>query len=357
MVLLTEALPGEDGDGPDGLEAQLSGHAWSTPLALSVRPRGGTLARLARTGRLPAGLRQAVIAGIYLWRGGLFGDWSDTARPLAEALGRLFKPDAVWASFGNSDCWLLGRRVAAAAGCPWVGDVKDPLSVFLPAPVRRAVLARFTDAAAFTALSAGHAVDVGAVLGREATVIHSGIGESLLVPQSATPSPDGPLRLFMMGGLYGEAHLFALVEGVRRFAAISPRQVILAYAGGETERFAHMTEGLNTEAHGFLPLDVLCREMGGAHALLYVSNPRALFQHKLFEMLSVGRPILCLPDETAEAHDLVRRAGGCLIGCSDPDSVAHALATLPEVGSPRGLEDFTWDAQARTLASLLEGVA
>lgn len=356
VVLLTEAPAGEAGDAPADLEARLAGHDWGGGLALSVRPGGAALSRLARTGQLPFGLRQAVIAATYLWRGGLFGDWSDTARPLADSLGRLFKPDAVLASFGNSDCWLLGQRVAAAAGCPWVADVKDPLSVFLPGPVRRAVLRRFADAAAFTALSEGHAGDVQAVLGREATVIRSGIDESLLRPYSAPPS-DGPIRLFMMGALYDDIHLAALTEGVRRFAAKASREVVLAYAGGEADRFAGAAAGLATEILGFVPLDRLCREMAASQALLYVSNPRALFQHKLFEMLSAGRPILCLPDETGEAHVLARQVGGSLTGCSDPDSVARALATLAPVGEPAGIGDFTWDAQARVLARLLEEAA
>ncbi|MBI3445757.1 MAG: hypothetical protein HY055_10460 [Magnetospirillum sp.] len=355
VVLLTETLPGRTGDGVPDLEERLGGHDWTRPLALGVRPQGGNLARLARTGRLPTGIRQAVIAWTYLSRGGLFGDWSDAARPLAEALGRRFKPQAVWASFGNSDCWLLGQWVARAAACPWVADVKDPPSVFLPGSLRRAVLARFRDAAAFTALSSGHAGDVRRCLGREATIIHSGIDDSFLVPPPSPPA--GPLSLLVVGALYDEADLAALMEGVRRHAAAAPGPLRLAYAGGEAERFTRAAAGLagrvEVKAHAFMPLDALRREMEKAHALLYVRNPRALFQHKLFEFLALGRPILCLPDEAPEAHDLARRAGGRLIGCADAAALAGALAALPEVRPPQGLEQYTWDAQALILAEAL----
>lgn len=359
VVLLTEALPGAAGESEAHVASRLAGHDWSVPLALSTRPQGGQLARLARTGRLPGGLRQAVLAWTYLARGGVFADWSNTARPLATALGRLFKPDAVWASFGNSDCWLLGRWVAAAAGCPWVADVKDPLSVFLPKPLRAVILRRFDDAAAFTALSEGHAEDVRRCTGRDAQVIHSGIGQAFLV-QPPMPPEDGTLRLLVAGALYGEGDLAALIDGVGRFAASAGRPVCLAYAGGEAARFkavaAPLAGRVSVEAHAFMPLEQLRAEMSRAHALLYIRNPKALFQHKLFEFLALGRPVLCLPDETPEAHGLAARVGGQLRGCADASALAEALDNLPQCRMPQGLAEFTWDSQAKALEALLARV-
>lgn len=356
VVLLTETLEGRAADHrPEGLAAALESHDWASPFRLACAPRPDRLLTAFREGRLPAPVRKAVAAGYYLTRGGVFTDWRDGSRPTWPVLASAFRPDVVWATFGNTDALAIGRGIAALAGCPWVMDVKDPWSVFIPAPLRRLLARRFGDAAALTALSPDHAADAAPWFGRIPTVIHSGIGEALLAPM---PPPGHERRLLLLGGLYGQTELETLLAGVGRWQAGRP--LTLAYAGAETARFleaaGRLVPGAMLEAPGWRTLDEIRDLAARSWATLYVRTPRALFQHKLFELIALARPIVCLPPEGDDARRLAERLGGVLLGCSTSDEVAAALETCPRPCPPdlNGLGHYGWAGQAAALESLFQ---
>src|SRR5690606_21603919 len=107
----------------------------------------------------PGGIRQTILGVSYFLNGGVFPDWYRGALPLLGPLARDFAPDVVLATFGNTDTWRIAQRLARIAGCPWIGDVKDPWGAFVPAAVQRGTARRFADMAHMTALSAAHAAD------------------------------------------------------------------------------------------------------------------------------------------------------------------------------------------------------
>ena len=67
----------------------------------------------------------------------LRGVWA----PLASA----FRPEVAWGIFGNTDAWAIAQGIAREAGCPWVRDIKDQWTAFIPAPLQRLVAARYAD--------------------------------------------------------------------------------------------------------------------------------------------------------------------------------------------------------------------
>lgn len=345
VVLLTETRADQAGTEPDW-----AAHDWSRPLHLACAPVGGALIRAAREGRVPRPLRRPLLAAAYLLRGGLFTDWRDGSRRHWSGLAKHFRPDAVWATFGNTDALAIAQGIARLAGCPWVMDVKDPWSVFIPAPLRRQLAGRFGDAAAMTALSAQHGADAAHWFAPPPQVVYSGIDESFL---PAPPPPEGPARLLVVGGLYGQKHLEALAEGVRRWG----RAATVVLAGAETARFRQAFAGMAVETPGYLDLAELRATAAGCHALLYVRNPAALYQHKLVELLALDRPVLCLPDEAEESLAIARALGAAFRSCPDAAAVTRGLDDL--VGRPVAidrarLDDYTWDAQARRLLAVLE---
>jgi hypothetical protein len=354
VVLLTETLEGRPADHrPEDLAAALEGHDWRSPFRLACAPRRDRLLGAFRDGALPPFLRKAVAAGYYLTRGGVFTDWRDGSRPYWPVLASTFQPQVVWATFGNTDALAIGQGIAALAGCPWVMDVKDPWSVFIPGPVRRLLAGRFGDAAALTALSPDHAADAAPWFGRMPKVIHSGIGEALLAPM---PPPGEERRLLLLGGLYGQAGLEELLAGVGRWQGEGA--LTLAYAGSETARFVEAAGRLvphaTVEAPGWRTLDEIRELAARSWATLYVRAPRALFQHKLFELISLARPILCLPPEGGDAQRLAAGLGGVLLGCATAHEVATALDTCPRFcpPDPDGLSHYGWGGQAAALESL-----
>jgi hypothetical protein len=103
LLILTPPLD-ETGKGSDpaGLADRIAGHDWPKPLHVaSPYSPGSPLPRL-RAGRYPAGLRQARIALQFLRHGSIHEDWVDGTRPLLAVIAEAFRPDAVWAIFGNA---------------------------------------------------------------------------------------------------------------------------------------------------------------------------------------------------------------------------------------------------------------
>lgn len=353
VVLLTESLDGgTDGTPPDTLETALADHDWRVPFTIAAAPVPGRAIAAWREGR-GGRLRRPLLAAAYAARGGLFTDWRDGSRPYWRSLAGTFRPQAVWASFGNTDAWAIGRAIAHRAGCPWVMDHKDPWSAFIPTPLRGFLAWRFADAGAATALSAGHAQEVRRWFGRTATVIHSGIDRDFLAPP---PPPPAEPRVLVTGALYAEPHLRALVEGVRRW---NPTATVV-YAGAETARIRAVASaaGLAVETPGYVGLDEMRQLAAECRALLYVRNPRALYQHKLVELLALDRPVICLPEESAESRTIAATLGAAFRSCGEAAQVAAALDELmPRPVDRTALAGFTWDAQAATLVRVLEGAA
>ncbi len=338
----------------------LAGHDWRHPFSLACPAQPRRLLAAAREGRLVRWLRRPLLAGTYLVRGGVFTDWRAGSRSCWKPLAREFRPQVVWAVFGNTDAVVIGRAIARDSGCRWVLDVKDPWSAFIPAPLRRLLATRFADFGAVTALSEYHAADVERCFGRKAVVVRSGVAP-LPPPPPAAP---GTVRLLVVGGLYAEDDFESLLQGIRVWLdGLSGDQrahCAVVYAGSEIRRFRDAAARLAVPAEtaGYVTLDRLAALAAGCAAVLYVRSRRAGYQHKLVELAAFGRPVVCLPRESAESIDLMSRLGGRLAGCDTACEVAAALAAIhrappaPPV-SREALAEYTWDSQAGRLAEIL----
>ncbi|MBR9973713.1 hypothetical protein [Magnetospirillum sulfuroxidans] len=353
VVLLTETLGGHPARlSPGELPTALDRHDWTQPFLLDCPPQDGALGAALRQGWGPRLLRRPLLAAIYALRGGLFTDWRHGASLYLPLLVRHFHPQACWATFGNTDAWIIAQRLARLAGGKWIADLKDPWSVFIPALLRRVLTWRFTDAAAFTALSEQHGAEVKTWFGRPATTVYSGIDEGFLPPPPPPPSPADGIRLLLVGGLYAQEHLDLLAEGLRRWG----HRPTLVYAGSESAKARAAFAGLVLETPGYVDLPHLRALAAGCHATLYVRNSRALYQHKLVELLALDRPTICLPQEAPEALAIASRLGADFRSCADAAQLSRALTEMVGRITPidrTELARYTWDAQAQQLLEVL----
>ena len=78
-----------------------------------------------------------------------------------------------------------------------------------------------------------------------------------------------------------------------------------------------------------------------------------LYHHKFIEYLATGRPVLCFPGESAECTSIARQVNGPLFSCDTMADVGYAQSTIEAGRYPaldrRGLEAYSWDAQAEVL--------
>lgn len=366
VVLITRELDGHPtAPPPPALGDALGAHDWSRPFHLAIPPARGPLFRAIQDGRLPGGIRQASIAAAYVLTGGLHGDWRRAVAAYGPGLAEGFRPDLAWGSFGNTDTWAIARDMAAAAKAPWVMDIKDHWSTFIPAPLRRPVARHFRSAAAMTALSGAHVDEATGYFSQAKAVVFSGVPDEFLAPELVPPPEEG-MVLTVTGGLYGAdracGFLAALADWAQTRSITRPR---LIYAGGDHACMAEAVEATGiagtwaVEIHPYMPLDQLRRLHRGASVNSYLRASSG-FHHKIFELLSAGRPVLCYPAESAEARQIADQSGGLLLSCADGIQVAEALDRVAAGAAPAsgsaGMAQFTFSAQAERLEDVFRQV-
>lgn len=370
VVLMTETLPGASStNSADSVIERLADWGDGEPLVLGCPPRRHGWSRRARQGRLPPVVNQAVLAGSFLFQGGLFADWVEGSKPFWPVLGDQWRPDVVWATFGNTGAWLIAQAVARRAGCPWVMDMKDPWSDFIPVPMRRLIAGRFRDPAAATALADIHGNDLRRWFDGAPVTVPSGVDIPMPDDGAAETAPDeDAFRISLVGSLYADDDLKMLLAGIRAWAAERPsrdaRPVILEYFGEEQDRLMAATKDwgdiCEIRARGFVAPAELARRLRRMDVNAFV-NARTGFRHKVLEFAVAGRPMLCLPQVGRDETGIVRDAGGILHNCSTAADVRQALEDRARQGNAAGCaavdtQKFSWDARAAALEAVFERV-
>lgn len=372
IVLLTPPLE-ESGTGTEAgsLPRLLATHDWSRPCRVAAPFASGSVLPALRTGRCPAGLRHALIAAHFLRHGSVFEDWCAGARPLLPIIAKAFGPDVVWGVFGNTGCWRVAQELARRAGCPWVADVKDSWTAFVPAPFRGILARRFGDAGRMTALSAAHAGMMRRWMpALPAAVVYSGIPrEFLALAHDAAEAESATKEILLCGSLYDRAAVETVFSALARWLESRSTEadppVHVAYAGADGQAVASAARPLDglcrVEILGRLPLDRLQERQKQAVLNLHLPFAPALFHHKLFELLAAGRPVLSFPGESAEARRIAAAIGARLICCDDRDELERAFSATLGDDAPAGapldttrLAAYSWDEQAKILADVLK---
>ncbi len=367
VILLTETLKNQAAEiSPDTTGQAIQNHDFSNPLYLATSPEGYPLISALRNRTLPWGVRQAVIVWHYFRHKGVFTDWRSGSQPYLPPIAEHFNPDVIWTSFGNTDCWNIAKDLAGLAKCPWVADLKDLWSNFIPSPFQDFLSRHFNDCAALTTFSNFHSKDAEKWFIPTPTVIYSGVSESMLTQPPALDSKI--ITLSLTGAIYDETALQNLVDGIRLWLIgreeDKPRDVQLVYAGHDTKEVETATAKLSklcrVDIRGYLPLEELRHLHQTSTANLYIKS-NLTFHHKTIEMFSTGRPLICYPGETDEAVEIAQTMKNPFFSCNTSKEIASALEQSLNFNPIEGpaandLHKFTWESQARELENLFQDV-
>jgi len=364
VILLTEVHKGQAADTYPGRKIQK--HNFSSPLYLSTEPLGHPLITALRSRSLPWGIRQAIIIYYYVIYKGVFTDWRLGTQSFLPIIAEKFKPDLIWASFGNTDCWNIAKDLAHIAHCPWIADLKDLWSGFIPKTLQKIVSRHFNDYSAITTLSQYyHSRDILKYFNAKSEVIYSGFSSNFFAADSQEKQKD--IILSITGGIYNGASLEKIFEGVQLWLlGLSKKkksQIKIVYAGNDTaivkSATARLSKIVSVEFRGYLPIDKLRILQKNSTANLYVKTDS--YHHKLIEMLSIGRPIICFPAETEEAIAITNSTSVPFYSCKTPKEISLALdqslkKEIVDVANDAGLKNLTWEAQAIKLENLFQNI-
>jgi hypothetical protein len=363
VVLLSAPLEGQASTATPEAVGQIHGaHDYSAPFRLAVAPTNPGPLALLRSTSTPRPIRQGIVLWHYLSQSGVFTDWRDGAGAFIPTLAETFRPDIIWSTFGNTDCWNIAQALSARAGCPWVADIKDFWSAFIARPLRAQLAGRYRDAAAFTALSNSHAEDAAPWFGGAVETIYSGItGDAL----AENPASGGAKCFSLTGAVSGAARLTEIKAAIKIWLESLPasvaREIEFIYCGNDAELvgkiFAELSGLCRVTVNGYVALDQLRDIQARAFANLYVKSERT-FHHKVVELLATGRPVICYPEEDAEARSLAEEFGAILHSAGSEADITAALGKsfdrYPETSLNRArAAQFTWDAQAEKLEAVL----
>ena len=138
--------------------------------------------------------------------------------------------------------------------------------------------------------------------------------------------------------------------------------VSLVYAGTDRHRFENAAVAGGRVPAGSTWFSAACAMAGAdalAHASLYTKTTTT-YHHKLIELLSTDRPILCFPSEEAEAREVAASVGGTLYSCPDLvtlraalDRVWNARNIPPPAADRVRMAAYSWAQQGKTLEAVL----
>lgn len=352
---------------PQDLAALLQSHDWAAPLFVTARPQMVPHIEAARNENAPARLRKMLTAYLLAFEGGVHGDWERGARPLAHALAAEFRPDAVWAVFGNASTLVVAQKLARAAGAPWFMDIKDNWESYTPAAVRGLMARRFRDAAGYTSNAHLHADIAARFLPHRQTILYSGVADAMAAPPDANARSDRFL-LTLVGSTYRDEMLAHFLSGLQRWlTTLTPsdrQKVSLRYVGMARSAVDRVLSRVNVscaiETSENIPHAELAKLCQSAAANCYLWTPYT-FHHKLLELLSTRRPIISYPGEHDESCRLSREVNGELIVCSDEEKLIAAFDAVWKrwaageiCGNACDISGLNWDAGAEMLEKLLQ---
>jgi glycosyltransferase involved in cell wall biosynthesis len=361
VLLLTPPLT-ETGKGisETDLKEKLRSHDWSIYCQVSGGFADKSNLPSVRNGRVPTPIRQGIIAHNYLVRGNVYHDWIAPSSSLLPVIVDDFRPDIVWAIFGNTSCWKMGQAIARMANCPWVADIKDNWQAFVPKGLRKITARKFRDAAAYTVLSQSHAETFPLSSPVDIKTVYNGISPGLM--QSIKPGQNAAVlrdEILIAGSLYRSDILAQLLQAIHTWKQTNPGTQI-TYAGGDKDILEQAISTLDISMKvnnlGSLSTHNLWERQQNVRMNVYVRNPPNLFHHKLLELLAAGRPVLAYPGETDESQMIAKSVNGLFFACEDENEIHqaldHSLSTAISSPDRAALDQYSSQYQADNLSQL-----
>lgn len=280
--------------------------------------------------------------------------WRLAAVPLGMHLIRKYRPDIIWSTYPIATAHLIGARLAARSGIPWVADFRDPMAQSgYPADpetwkqfkqietnaIGHAARSVFTTPGAADEYRRRYPAHADKI-----TVIENGYDEPSFngATRASTALEPGKYTLLHSGIVYPSERdprpLFAALGRLKREGFIPAEQWSIRFRASDNDEM--LTE--LARKHDIVDLIKLLPpiryrealgEMLSADGLLVMQGRgcNAQIPAKAYEYIRAGRPILGLADPAGDTAGLLRNAGvQTLAALEDELAVEGALRQFCE---------------------------
>lgn len=373
VVHITATLDGACGTDSGSVCALLEKHDWNQPLHIAVKPERRIFLDLVRENRLPKIVRKALTAYAMVVKGGVFYDWTDASKGLSREFGERFKPDLVWGTFGNSSNLHLAQEISRSGCSKLVLDFKDSITAFVPRGMRWWFTLKYRSASGISSNARALGDEAGRCLGASYKCIYSGVDSAFYGPSDGSnpqPERDQPIYFTLTGSIYSEEQTKNLLDIFSRWCGTklleSNQEIRLKYMGGSCLQVRSLCNELAishlVELHEYLPLDQLaaaCKSKGTVANMYIKGSP---FHHKLLELLTTGKPVICLGRESEESYELASKYRDALYTPeTESDLVTSfdkALMTFVDsTDTPKRKADYSWPSMTKKLENYFLTIA
>ncbi|HET9252921.1 MAG TPA: glycosyltransferase [Candidatus Eisenbacteria bacterium] len=381
-------------------------HGWE-PIVLSAHPRAYESVGNDQMKDIPDGVpvhrpfaldtaRHLAVRGRYLKSLAIPDRWSSWqlgAVPCGMNVIRTHRPDVIWSTFPIATAHVIGRRLHALTGKPWVADFRDSMTEpgYPHDPdVRRAYLriergaVEHAARAVFTTPGAVrmYAERYPEIPGKRWALIPNGYDEERalevegIIRSRPRPAGGSPTVLVHSGLLYPSERdpraFFDAVAALRSRGEISASTLrVVLRATGHDERYARLLRAAGIDDIVRLEPPVgyaaALEEMLSADGLLLfqAANCNHQIPAKLYEYLRARRPIFAMTDAAGDTAGVLAEAGIDTVVPLDAsvrieEGLRGFLEALREgsapVAAPETVARYSRRARAKELAALLEEV-
>ena len=280
--------------------------------------------------------------------------WVRPAAKLGIATVKKNKPELLYSSGPPWSNHLVGSRVVAATGIPWVADFRDPWggNAFRPSRGEDTWAGRQHRRLELEVYRAANVVIFNTDRARQDAIDRTGewlADKSIVIPNGFDPacfveiaeptsvaSSDGPLRMIHAGAFYGQRNIDSLLLSIgelKRSCELESCDFQLELVGTPRPHEQKLVDEQQIQDFvTFVPAmphrDCLQR-LSSAHVLLLVQTGAPLcVPGKLYEYIALNKPIFTLSGAGSTA-DLVAKEG--LGHCIDPNNVPQLKSALSDL--------------------------
>lgn len=341
------------------------------PIVLAADPRAFERTATDLDSEVPAGTpvhrafaldtaRHLSIGGRYigaLARPDRWMTWQFDAVRLGMNLIRAYRPQVIWSTYPIATAHLIGAKLQARSGLPWIADFRDPMAQegypsdplvwesFHRIETRAFEQARICAFTTPSALATYRQRFPGAAA--DARLLENGFDEPTFAAAEAAlgdrqPLNPGLITLLHSGIVYpSERDPGHLIEALALLQRDAPARAARLRIRFRASAHDSLLQDLATR-HGVSGMVELCPPVGYAAALeemlradgllvLQASNCNEQVPAKAYEYLRAGRPVVCLSDVRGDTWGVLRDAGiERLAPLDDAAAIAAFLAPLAD---------------------------